>query len=634
MELYRGLHQSIVLGSKSVYLNADVLSKAVATEGKVQDILDKYFRGNFEALKDHLKGLKISFKSGDSDQFKMFVGFGKPANQQSFSFNGKIVTVEKYYMEKYKIKLRFPAQPTIQMQPREKNIFIPMELCSVPRGQMNQKICPDSCKQLMIKHTAVSTDERKANIMQFSRNYAENRDLQAFGIDVSQTFEKVMARIINPPDILYGSGKQKVNAAKGTWSDGAFLEKAVGVISYAIINCDANTSPQTVMKLKEEINTMGRKQGLQLQDAPGAENIFRCNVSLFNFTELEDHLQQCRARAYGLVVVIISDRVPCYDKVKRIAETQVGVLTQCLKPKTVARINFSTLNNIFLKINAKLGGVNRNVVENSYNKLMSQVMFVGADVTHPTPDQRNTSPSVVGVCASYDPAAFKYHSVWRLQKGGIDGISDFESIMHEQLRFFASKNQNLPKKIFYFRDGVAESQLQNFVQSEIIAMKSAFQRNYPQGNMPQLNVIVVNKRHHLRAFPLTPKTNDPRDYNNVPPGTVIDTDIVSPYHMQYFLTSHSPFQGTTKPTKYTVFLNESKITADDMQTLTYCLCHMYSRCNRSVSYPNCTYNAHLMAARAKCYITGDELELDNLDSEFKCRQIKSEIVHQRPMFFV
>lgn len=637
LELWRGLHQSIVLGSKSIYLNADVLSKAVPSEGWIQPLFEQTFRGDLRKLGDHLKGLRITYRAGETEQFKLFCGFGKPAQQQTFSLDGKSVTVQNYFSSKKNINLRFPALPTIQLQPREKNIFIPMELCRIPAGQMNQKICPDSCKQAMIKRTAVSTDERKENILNFSKFYAENKDLKAFGIEVKQEFEKVMARIIAPPTVKYGNRTETVNSLKGTWKDGKFLQTAAVKVKYAVINCHARTSPQTVKILKEEINKAAFSQGLPLEDTPGDGNIFRVNI-LDNFQELEVKIQKCRELAFGLVFVIIDDKVDCYAQVKKIAETQVGIMTQCLKPNTVARINFSTMNNIFLKLNAKLGGVNRDLIETSYNKLMTScpIMFVGADVTHPTPEQRETSPSVVGVCASFDPAAFKYHSVWRLQKGGIDGIEDFESIMHEQLRYFKSKNNNqFPKKIFYFRDGVAESQLQNFVQSEIDAMKRAFGRNYAQGSMPQLNVIVVNKRHHMRAFPMKAKDpKDPRDFNNILPGTIIDTDIVSPYHFQFFLASHSPFQGTTKPTKYTVFLNECNIGPDDMEALTYCLCHMYARCNRSVSYPNCTYNAHLMAARAKCYISGENVNLMNLKEAFDNNKLKTEIVHLQPMFFV
>jgi hypothetical protein len=52
------------------------------------------------------------------------------------------------------------------------------------------------------------------------------------------------------------------------------------------------------------------------------------------------------------------------DKVKKIAEIQVGILTQCLKAKTVYKLNPATLSNILLKVNAKLNGLNHNIAAN------------------------------------------------------------------------------------------------------------------------------------------------------------------------------------------------------------------------------------------------------------------------------
>lgn len=43
---------------------------------------------------------------------------------------------------------------------------------------------------------------------------------------------------------------------------------------------------------------------------------------------------------------------------------------------------------------------------------------------------------------------------------------------------------------------------------------------------------------------------------------------------------------------------------DDIETLTYYLCYMFSRCTRSVSYPAPTYYAHLAAFRARALING------------------------------
>ena len=58
-------------------------------------------------------------------------------------------------------------------------------------------------------------------------------------------------------------------------------------------------------------------------------------------------------------------------------------------------------------------------------------------------------------------------------------------------------------------------------------------------------------------------------------------------------------QGTTKPTGYHKLWDDNNLSPDSTQKLTYFLCHLYSRCERSVSYPAPTYYAHLAAFRAR-----------------------------------
>ena len=62
---------------------------------------------------------------------------------------------------------------------------------------------------------------------------------------------------------------------------------------------------------------------------------------------------------------------------------------------------------------------------------------------------------------------------------------------------------------------------------------------------------------------------------------------------------HYYLQGTTRPTHYHLLSDDNGFSSDELQRLTYFLCHLYSRCERSVSYPAPTYYAHLAAFRAR-----------------------------------
>lgn len=68
------------------------------------------------------------------------------------------------------------------------------------------------------------------------------------------------------------------------------------------------------------------------------------------------------------------------------------------------------------------------------------------------------------------------------------------------------------------------------------------------------------------------------------------------------LTSFLLFQGTSRPSHYQVLWDDNCFTADELQLLTYQLCHTYVRCTRSVSIPAPAYYARLVAFRARYHL--------------------------------
>lgn len=102
----------------------------------------------------------------------------------------------------------------------------------------------------------------------------------------------------------------------------------------------------------------------------------------------------------------------------------------------------------------------------------------------------------------------------------------------------------------------------------------------------------------------------------------------------FYLVSHASIQGVAKPTKYCTLWDDNSMSNDEIEQLTYFLCHMFTRCNRSVSYPAPTYYAHLAAARAKVYIENERLNMNDLNRECQNFKILDSIRKEMPMFFV
>ncbi|XP_046666573.1 protein argonaute-2-like [Homalodisca vitripennis] len=263
----------------------------------------------------------------------------------------------------------------------------------------------------------------------------------------------------------------------------------------------------------------------------------------------------------------------------------------------------------------------------------SPTMLVGADVTHPSPDQ-TTIPSVAAVAASHDRRAFQYNMIWKLQEPKLEIIEKMQEIMVEQLKFFYRSTKQKPQKIIFYRDGVSDGHFSEVLNSELSAIRAACRSLQSDGSYkPSVTFLVVQKRHHTRFFPTRREDEDGKN-KNVPPGTIVDTMITHPREMDFYLVSHASLQGTSRPTKYHKLWDDSNISEDDLEELTYYLCHLFTRCTRSVSYPAPTYYAHLAAARGRVYLEGQQVNLSSLEQEMRIRTIKDSIVRESPMFFV
>lgn len=470
MELWLGLFQSAILGRRSLYLNVDVAHKAFPSAIPILNVLASFDRnGQIPAsladrtqaqLHEYLKMLTIGYRPPQAP-VKTYGYNGLVASAAKATFvdaDGKKMTVQQYFENVKGIRLRYPNLPCLHVGSKVRNIYMPLEFCEIPAGQATNKKCSPNCVAAMIKYSATSTDERKRKIQNLLNkiNYARaDGEIKGFGIDVDKNFQNVEGRVIDPPKIKYIDGM--VCPRAGVWNGKKFLETQKEQIKWGIINCDERTSVQSLIPVKNNILTEARKHNMGLTDFNSVTDYRPVNMNNRS-NDLESVLTYFSTKGYKLVFVIIIDRNDCYAQVKQAAELKVGILTQCIKANTISRMDrgnpMMTIGNIMLKVNAKLNGKNHEIIEPSYqllNHVNDGVMFVGADVTHPSPDQRDI-PSVVGVAASHDQVGFRYQCAWRLQDPKKEMIEDLQAILTDQLKFYQTKNgQKLPGKIMYYR---------------------------------------------------------------------------------------------------------------------------------------------------------------------------------------
>nr|XP_029721424.1 protein argonaute-2 isoform X6 [Aedes albopictus] len=640
-EVWFGFHQSVRPSQWKMMLNIDVSATAfykaqpvIEFMCEVLDIRD--INEQRKPLTDsqrvkftkEIKGLKIEITHCGTMRRKYRVCnvTRRPAQMQSFPLqleNGQTVecTVAKYFLDKYKMKLRYPHLPCLQVGQEHKHTYLPLEVCNIVAGQRCIKKLTDMQTSTMIKATARSAPDREREINNLVRRADFNNDayVQEFGLAISNSMMEVRGRVLPPPKLQYGgrvssmsgqlpSGPQnKVSLAlpnQGVWDMRGkqfFTGVEIRVWAIACFAPQRTVREDALRNFTQQLQKISNDAGMPIIGQPcfckyatgpdQVEPMFRYLKNTFN--------------ALQLVVVVLPGKTPVYAEVKRVGDTVLGMATQCVQAKNVNKTSPQTLSNLCLKINVKLGGINSILVPSIRPKVFDEpVIFLGADVTHP-PAGDNKKPSIAAVVGSMDAHPSRYAATVRVQQHRQEIIQELSSMVRELLiMFYKSTGGFKPHRIILYRDGVSEGQFPHVLQHELTAIREAcikLEADYKPG----ITFIVVQKRHHTRLFCADKKEQSGKS-GNIPAGTTVDVGITHPTEFDFYLCSHQGIQGTSRPSHYHVLWDDNHFESDELQCLTYQLCHTYVRCTRSVSIPAPAYYAHLVAFRARYHLVEKE----------------------------
>lgn len=626
-EVWFGFHQSVRPSQWKMMLNIDVSATAFYKAQPVIDfmceVLDiRDVNDQKRPLTDsqrvkftkEIKSLKIEITHCGTMKRKYRVCnvTRRPAQMQSFPLqleNGQTVecTVAKYFLDKYKMKLRFPHLPCLQVGQEHKHTYLPLEVCNIVQGQRCVKKLTDMQTSTMIKATARSAPDRQREINNLIKKADFNNDpyVKEFGLNISNNLMEVRGRVLPPPKIQYGGRtRQQALPNGGVWDmRGKQFFTGVEIREWAI----ACFAPQRTVKedalrnFTLSLQKISNDAGMPIIGQPSfckyangpdqVEPMFRYLKSTF--------------QGLQLVVVVLPGKTPVYAEVKRVGDTILGMATQCVQAKNVNKTSAQTLSNLCLKINVKLGGVNSILVPTIRPKVFNEpVIFLGADVTHP-PAGDNKKPSIAAVVGSQDAHPSRYAATVRVQAHRAEIIQDLSTMVKDHLMmFYKSTGGYKPHRVIMYRDGVSEGQFTQVLQHELTAIREAcikLESDYKPG----ITFIVVQKRHHTRLFCADRNEQSGRS-GNIPAGTTVDIGITHPTEFDFYLCSHQGIQGTSRPSHYHVLWDDNHFDADELQQLTFQLCHTYVRCTRSVSIPAPAYYAHLVAFRARYHLVEKE----------------------------
>jgi hypothetical protein len=333
---------------------------------------------------------------------------------------------------------------------------------------------------------------------------------------------------------------------------------------------------------------------------------------------LSQKIQELAKRRPSIILIIIPEHnnSHIYNTIKQTCDIQEGVLCQCVVDSKFAKQQMQYFVNVGLKINLKLGGNNQGIPMSNFGSISpDKTMFVGLDVTHPSPGSTATAPSVVGIVSSIDSALGQWPAAIRVQEARKEMISDLSELFKGRLDLWRTRNKSLPTNVVIYRDGVSEGQYQKVLDEELPAIRQAISEVYAptdvKNGSPKLAIIIVGKRHHTRFYPTKNEDADEKT-GNLKNGLVVDRGVTNYGNWDFFLQAHTPLHGTAKPAHYYVVYDDlfrklapnkgSTSAADALEKITHGLCYLFGRATTAVSVCPPAYYADLVCERARCYL--------------------------------
>ncbi|KAK4357092.1 hypothetical protein RND71_022702 [Anisodus tanguticus] len=574
LEAWCGFYQSIRPTQMGLSLNIDMASAAFIEALPVIEFVAQLLGKDVSSrplsdsdrvkIKKALRGVKVEVTHRGNVRRKYRVSGLTPQPTRELVFpvddNLTMKSVVEYFQEMYGFTIMYTHLPCLQVGNQKKANYLPMEACKIVEGQRYTKRLSE--KQITALLKTVQHND-----------YNEDPYAKEFGIKISEKQASVEARVLPAPWLKYhDTGKEKDCLPQvGQWNMmNKKMINGMTVNRWACINFSRSVQESVARGFCNELAQMCQVSGMEFNPEP-IISIYMARPDQVE-KALKHVYHSCVNKLKGkelelLLVILPDNNGSLYGDIKRICETDLGLITQCCLTKHVFKISKQYLANVSLKINVKMGGRNTVLLDaiSCRIPLVSDIptIIFGADVTHPE-NGEDSSPSIAAVVASQDwPEVTKYAGLVCAQAHRQELIQDLYKTWHDPARGTVSGGM--------IRDGVSEGQFYQVLLFELDAIRK----------------VGVNP------------------VNSSSSGTVVDTKICHPTEFDFYLCSHAGIQGTSRPAHYHVLWDENNFTADGIQSLTNNLCYTYARCTRSVSVVPPAYYAHLAAFRARFYMEPD-----------------------------
>ncbi|CAJ0596092.1 unnamed protein product [Cylicocyclus nassatus] len=559
---------------------------------------------NQKAILQLIRGLYVRTQYGRKRTFPIG-GIGQPASQLKFQIaKGTQWTVQEYFEKHYNITLRYPHMFTVSER-RNPHTFYPVELLTVAPSQRVtlQQQTPEQVVT-MIRASATLPQKRlnQTRVLKEALNIKDgNPHLKFAGVGVASRFTMVPGRVLPSPTIIYGNNKYLKPVDNCNWSSDRYrYVEPAKLLNWAIC-CTLTTEDRRRLYIKDYAERIEERCRLHGMETEPCSEIYALEPQ--NYETLMEWYASQKQKNRRYLMFITSDNIKQHDLIK-LLEIEHQIVSQEIKGSKVDAVltksQTQTLDNVVSKVNVKLGGVNYNIMLGSKPKDPASKwlgdkdrMFVGFEISNPPAVSRfeyeRTSalkmPSVLGWganCARNSQQYLGDYIYVEPRQADMMGPYLGELIVDILKRFRAATNI-APRHLVLYFSGISEGRWSMVASTYIQAIKNGI-RSLSPNYKPLITALTVSKDHNERIYKAIISGNRASE-QNIPPGTVIDTKIVSPVINEFYLNAHSAFQGTARTPKYALVYDDSQIPVDVIEGMTHGLCYLHQIITATVSLP-------------------------------------------------
>ncbi|KDR82046.1 hypothetical protein GALMADRAFT_221933 [Galerina marginata CBS 339.88] len=625
LEAWRGIFQSVRPTLGKMILTVDTCTAVVYQGGSLMNRAMEYLGTsnandlnmnendvNFRKLETFLPGTPVRIKTGNGrSRTKIIRGLISRAGEYEFLNGDQETTVAAYFRDTYNMTITRPLSVGVSLAKKDSphQDVVPIELCTVEPGRLYKRRIPESCTSAMVNFSTLKPKERLKKITDAVRDHNLSEFLREAGMRVNMNPMTINAKLLTAPAVYFNLDSPPTKPKSGGWNTvGQSFTEPQMLEHWIIVNFVERISEQQAHRLLTGLMVSCKNLD------PKPRRAYLRGIGHDVPRTLSDAMDMA-ARTYNngkiepkqlskliIIVLLPENGGQIRNALKFWGDVRHGIATLCLREAKVFQGGGQYFNNVALKLNARLGGINFHSISPAMEEILLDSMIMGADVGHPGPGVHK--PSVVGIVYSHDRYAAQYAALTGIQPPRVEQILDLKRYVSMAVDSFGAKNR-APKRLIFFRDGLSEGEYERVARQEITDIKGACIDLWASKGIkipiPALTFIVVGKRHHAVFFPSGQGQGDRT--GNCHAGSLIDNTITHPAVNDFYLQSHAAIQGTSRSSHYVVLHDENfGDRLDKIQDLSFTLCHMYAKATRSVSIPAPVYCEFLVCSRGGFHV--------------------------------